>query len=248
MGSGHAKKPTPRTSLEITRRDIPRGALWHTLERDQFDEKFFDPDYWSRAGGDQLADGGRGNTMIVPGPDKRWVLRHYRRGGWAAPLLGDLYWYTGEARTRAAREFAILCDLWRDGLPVPCPVAARYRRSGVYYRADLLTELIDHATAWSRLLLEGRGRDSQFAAVGAAIRMLHDHDVYHADLNAHNILVDRDERVSFVDFDRARRRSAGAWRDKNLLRLERSLIKIGEGRADVYSVSHWRALVTAYHA
>jgi tRNA A-37 threonylcarbamoyl transferase component Bud32 len=96
-------------------------------------------------------------------------------------------------------------------------------------------------------LLDGRGDEAQFAAVGAAVRLLHTYDVYHADLNTHNILIGYDGRVYFVDFDRARRRSSGAWRDKNLVRLERSLNKIAAGRTSVYSPSQWRALVTAYH-
>ncbi|HVF34656.1 MAG TPA: lipopolysaccharide kinase InaA family protein, partial [Candidatus Saccharimonadia bacterium] len=63
---------------------------------------------------------------------------------------------------------------------------------------------------------------------GDTIRRFHDAGVWHADLNAHNVL--RDEAGAFwlLDFDRGwlappRER----WRRANLARLERSLRKVG---------------------
>jgi Ser/Thr protein kinase RdoA (MazF antagonist) len=55
---------------------------------------------------------------------------------------------------------------------------------------------------------------------------LHEYGVWHADLNAHNILVAGGAGVSLIDFDRARRRAAGSWREANLERLHRSLDKV----------------------
>ncbi len=67
-------------------------------------------------------------------------LRHYRRGGLMARLADDLYLWTGEERTRAFREWRLLRQLREWQLPVPRPIAAGYRRHGLAYRADLLTE------------------------------------------------------------------------------------------------------------
>ncbi len=75
-----------------------------------------------------------------------WVLRHYRRGGMIANVLGDRYLWTGAGRTRGFAEFRLLAALRARGLPVPTPVAARYRRKGVHYRADLITRRIGNAT------------------------------------------------------------------------------------------------------
>ena len=62
--------------------------------------------------------------------------------GWP-PLSGDRYLWRGEALTRSFVEWHLLYVMHRAGLPVPLPIAARYRRSGRYsYSADLLTEQI----------------------------------------------------------------------------------------------------------
>ena len=51
----------------------------------------------------------------------------------------------------------------------------------------------------------------------------------HADLNAHNILLDAAGNPWLIDFDRSRRRADGSWRQSNLDRLARSLAKLSGG-------------------
>ena len=67
------------------------------------------------------------------------MLRHYRRGGAVARLSGDAYLWTGAGRTRSFAEWRLLRQLRRWDLPVPRPIAARYVRQGLAYRADLIT-------------------------------------------------------------------------------------------------------------
>jgi 3-deoxy-D-manno-octulosonic acid kinase len=67
--------------------------------------------------------------------------------------------------------------------------------------------------------------------------------VFHADLNAHNVLLDAADRVWLVDFDRGELRARGAWTHANLARLERSLVKVSAGR---YRAEHWAALLEGY--
>ena len=57
-----------------------------------------------------------------------------------AKVSRDRYWWRGEFATRAFREWQLLYHLHRAGLPVPTPVAARYRRHGLMYTADILTD------------------------------------------------------------------------------------------------------------
>ena len=72
-------------------------------------------------------------------------------------------------------------------------------------------------------------RDADWQAIGRCLRRFHDAGVHHADLNAHNVLLDGADRPWVVDFDRGRRREPGGWRDRALQRLGRSLAKVSGG-------------------
>ena len=120
---------------------IACGAMLYDASRvDQPGSDAFERDRWRARGVLEEVAGGRGTVAFIHDTDRRWVLRHYRRGGFVARLLDDTYLYTGAARTRAYAEFRLLRRLREWKLPVPVPVAARYQRAGPMYRADLLTE------------------------------------------------------------------------------------------------------------
>ena len=105
--------------------------------------------WWSRRGELRAAPEGRGSALFIEADGRRLVLRHYRRGGWMARLMGDRYLWRGEALTRSFVEWHLLYVMRRAGLPVPVPIAARYRRIGRYsYTADLLTEQIPALARW----------------------------------------------------------------------------------------------------
>ncbi len=211
------------------------------------DEALFDPDFWSARGELTAVAGGRGAAWFV-GPDSNpWVLRHYRRGGLAARISRDRYFWTGEDRVRAFAEWRQLHYLAQRGLSVPKPVAAFYRRSGWTYRCDLITQRIARTQALSAALASAALEERAWRAIGAAIARLHRHGVDHADLNAHNILLDENAAVSVVDFDRGRLRAPGAWAAGNLARLERSLTKIAAGLPpDRFTPDSWQQLMTGY--
>ncbi|HEY0800004.1 MAG TPA: lipopolysaccharide kinase InaA family protein, partial [Steroidobacteraceae bacterium] len=110
--------------------------------------------------------------------------RRFYRTAIRGPLL-----VAGEARVRAFAEWRLLKYLSERGLRVPKPVAAGYRRAGLSYRCDLITERIAGAQRLSAALELGALAQSTWQAVGTAIAGLHAHGVDHADLNAHNILL-----------------------------------------------------------
>lgn len=207
---------------------------------------WFDPAYW-RAHGALVGEAhGRGTVWFVHHEGGDWVLRHYRRGGMLGPWLGDRYLWLGFKRTRAAREWQLLAVLRERGLPVPRPVAARVRRSGLCYRADLLTERIPDARPLSALLTQGPLAPARWRAIGACLRRFHAAGAYHADLNAHNILL-AGEQVYLVDFDRGRLRAPGSWQVANLARLQRSLGKLARTRTPFhYDATCWSALLAGY--
>jgi 3-deoxy-D-manno-octulosonic acid kinase len=187
----------------------------------------FDPAHhgqWARP----VQAGGRGAAWFVSGDFGEAVLRHYRRGGLAARLSRDFYIWRGAGATRGVAEFRLLASLHAQGLPVPAPLAAAYWRRGLGYRAAILVERIPGVRALAEWL--GATADAApWEAVGAMLARFHAAGVHHADLNAHNILVDAEGRPWLIDFDRGRRRAPGAWRQGNLRRLARSLAKLSPG-------------------
>jgi 3-deoxy-D-manno-octulosonic acid kinase len=207
-----------------------RGAMLYDASRcDQPDERIFALGHWRAGGALQESAGGRGTVAFIHDGERRWVLRHFRRGGFVARLLGDRYLWTGANRTRAFREWRLLRDLRAAGLPVPAPVAARYERDGLFYRADLVTAELPTRRTLAQALSDGALDSATWRAVGACIGRLHAHGAYHADLNAHNLLLGEDGTVYVLDFDRGRRRSRGGWEQAVLERLQRSLCKVTAG-------------------
>ena len=212
-------------------------------------ESLFDPEYWRARGELNLVTGGRGSAWFIASGKRQWVLRHYRRGGFIARFSRDTYVWAGEGRVRSFAEWRMLERLSQRALPVPKPVAARYRRAGLCYRCDLITERIVGAEPLSAMLGLGAVSESMWHAVGTAVAQLHRAGVDHADLNAHNILLDVKGVVSVIDFDRGRLRAPGAWSSRNLQRLQRSLVKIsGTMPPGRYSPRTWEWFMAGYGA
>lgn len=216
----------------------------------QPDASWFDPQHWRAQ--DKLRDqarGGRGSVVFVDTAAGVCALRHYHRGGMVAPILGDRYLWTGRERTRGFAEFRLLAELRRRGLPVPPPVAARYRhRGGIYYTADLLTRRIEHTRTLAELITAGELDSDMAGRVGALIARFHAQGVDHADLNAHNLLIGPNG-LWLVDFDRGRIRALqGEWGLENLRRLRRSMLKLGACGRDEAKLDQkiWAPLMSAY--
>ncbi|HEX7061636.1 MAG TPA: 3-deoxy-D-manno-octulosonic acid kinase, partial [Woeseiaceae bacterium] len=152
----------------------------------------------------------------------------------------------GEAHVRSFAEWRLLARLRELGLPVPRPCAARYRRHGACYSADLLTvRMPDIEPLSSRI---ARATDpALWRTVGRGLRRFHDAGVYHADLNAYNVQLDAEGGIVLLDFDRGEIRTPGAWQHANLARLERSLYKLkGLDPALEFTRADWASLLAAY--
>jgi 3-deoxy-D-manno-octulosonic acid kinase len=209
--------------------------------------EWFDPGHWRARGALLGQRAGRGAALLFEHQGRRYVLRHYRRGGLPALLNHDSYLWLGEARTRPFAEQRQLLLLEAAGLPVPRVVAARYVRQGLAYRADLITEYLPDTDTLAERLAAGDVGLATWAAIGRCIRNFHEHGLCHADLNAHNILLRGEEQVFLLDFDRARRRRPGLWRDANLARLRRSLDALEDGRAQRrFDDTQWQCLLAAW--
>ena len=195
----------------------------------QFSPDWFAPDTLSHANAcERVAQGGRVPALFFTQGDDSFVLKRYHRGGWLGRCVRNTYCYAGEAAVRSFHEWRLLAELQRLSLPAPAPCAARYRRQGMCYTADLITLRL-HAQPLSQVLIRERLLASRWRALGAVLRRFHDAGVYHADLNAHNILIGDGEHDFFVvDFDKARIIAAAKVSrfTGNLKRLRRSLLKL----------------------
>ncbi len=170
---------------------------------------------------------GRGTTWFFQYRQQNLVLRHYRRGGFIAKLLRDYYVYTGLSLTRAYREWHLLDDLAQKGLPVPQPYAFHIYKHKLFYQADIITREINNSMPLSQRLQQQALAPQLWQSIGKTITEFHAHDIYHADLNAHNILLDENDKVWLIDFDRGCfKPMTAARRNKNLNRLLRSLEKL----------------------
>lgn len=188
------------------------------------------------------AVGGRGAAWMLKRGKDEWVLRHYRRGGVPGRFVRDRYLWVGLDASRPWREWRLLDSLYKEGMPVPQPVAARVQRAGLVYGGDLITRRIPATRSLAERL--GSGGDIPWSAVGRCLRRFHDAGVCHADLNAHNILLDQAGKPFLIDFDRGTRRGAGPWKQGNLSRLRRSLDKLtGES---AFNLKAWGALLEGY--
>jgi len=213
----------------------------------QVDDGFFDPERWAEQHLLLREAPGRGTTVFVQHGEAVLALRHYHRGGVPARLSRDRYLWTGLARSRPWREWHLLLELQRRGLPVPRPVAVRICRDGPTYCGDIITEVVN-ASPLADWLGKKRLPSQLLASLGACIRRFHDEGVFHADLNARNILLDDDGKVTLIDFDRGElRRPAERWRRANLERLKRSLEKFRRVQKHfAFDDEDWKALLRGY--
>jgi 3-deoxy-D-manno-octulosonic acid kinase len=228
--------------------DTVGAIVFDTAAVPDIDHAWFDPRYWQQDGRLLGHGGGRGAVAYLDTPAGACVLRHYHRGGMVAAVLGDRYLWTGRDTSRGFAEFRLLATLAGRGLPVPAPLAARYCRSGLYYRADLLTRRIDGAVTLAECLRAGHVGADRAREVGALVARFHREGVWHADLNAHNVLIG-DDGLYLIDFDRGQLRApAHGWQQSNLLRLRRSLLKLGAAGDgdDAFERGLWAPLMQGY--
>jgi 3-deoxy-D-manno-octulosonic acid kinase len=238
-----------REDMRLERIATETGAILYDPSRlDHPTPVDFDPAALAEAGRVTATATGRGSAWFIAAPHPgggATVLRHYRRGGWIARWVADRYLWRGEEATRAFRELRLLAAIEALGLPAARPVAARYLRSGLGYRADLLTVAIAGAEPLAARLEAGLA-PAEWRRIGATIRAFHDAGVCHADLNARNVLLDAGGAVHLIDFDRGSLAAPGPWCEANLARLRRSLLKLRGSGSDEADPAGWSELVAGY--
>lgn len=227
--------------MTITQRRQGRFRLLGRAEAGELSNDWFDPGAWPSA---TPTPGGRGGGWFLSDADRHWVLRHYHRGGFIGRVISDVYLPPIRHDYRPFAEWHLTNQLHEGGLPVPRPIAARVEHLGLCYRADLITERIEHARSLAEVL-EGAVDEGVWEAVGSMLRRFHRVGLDHADLNAHNILLTA-QQPYLIDFDRSRLRAPGSWTGPNLDRLKRSLDKVTPEAQHEAMEQGWRRLCRAY--
>ncbi|GEA51308.1 3-deoxy-D-manno-octulosonic acid kinase [Vibrio inusitatus NBRC 102082] len=210
-------------------------------------EMCFEAPYWLVQNKVVGSAKGRGTTWFVQLEGLQGALRHYRRGGLFGKLIKDQYWFSGWENTRSFQEFALLRHLREKGVNVPRPIAARAKKLGPFYIADLLSERIPNAQDLvAKLQNTSLSRDI-YRAIGQQIKQLHQAQVNHTDLNIHNILLDEDNTVWIIDFDKCAQQKGDDWKDSNLARLKRSFLKEVERFGIHWNEDEWEYLLGGYN-
>jgi len=176
------------------------------------------------------------------------VLKHYHRGGMVAALMGDRYLGYIAENTRSFREWCLLKILQRYHLPAPVPVLASFSKASLFsYRADLITLEIANSVPLADYLFTSTLPAERWQQLGQVLARFHEKNVYHADLNARNILLD-DQQFYLIDFDKGRVRvMSEGWKTLNLVRLQRSLNKFRAAYPEMnYSQQNWQQLLPGY--
>ena len=214
---------------------------------------FFEAAYWQRQNRILGSAQGRGTTWFLRTDDLFGVnsaLRHYYRGGLWGKINRDRYPFTSLQDTRSFAEFHLLNRLHQAGLPVPKPIGARVEKLAFNsYRADILTEKIENAQDLTAFLQQTTLSEEGWRQIGQLIRRLHDLQICHTDLNAHNILVqqtDEQQKYWLLDFDKCGQKSGSFWKQENLNRLQRSFLK-EVGRMNIrFNPQDWQNLSEGY--
>jgi len=208
---------------------------------------WLEPEFWGEDAR-TVATGGRGGAWYISGDGGEFVLRRYLRGGLVARLSRASYVFTGFNNTRPLREFRLLQRLRALALPVPEPVAALARRTGLlFWRGAILLCRIPGA----RPLPESPAlaEDVLWFRVGELVRRFHDVGLDHADLNCDNILEAGNE-LWLIDFDRCRLRPGSIpqanWKHANLRRLRRSVAKRCRTLSPARQEELWQQLLRGY--
>lgn len=180
------------------------------------------------------------------------VLKHYFRGGLVASLLKDRYPGLNIENSRAFKECRLLIEMYKLGLPVPQAVAAHVKKGIFFYQADLITRELEQAETLADVLSNVSISNQQWQKIGRCLKLFHHNNVYHADLNARNILlagsIAATGDIYLIDFDNSGfRADKKSWKMQNMARLKRSLLKFKRIEMEFYfDDENWENLLLGY--
>ncbi len=131
------------------------------------------------------------------------VIKSYMRGGFVRHFLKSRYVKFGKPRSRL--EFEALSELRLLGISAPEPLAYAYRGFPLY-RAWLITREVESACTLAELGCRDISRATDvMGKVIEQIKKLVACGFIHVDLHPGNVLVDSNDDIFIIDFDKGRR-------------------------------------------
>lgn len=172
--------------------------------------------------------GGRCSTILYHingvGPV---VIKQYLRGGFIRHLFKQAHLRIG--KTRSQQEYEFLQRVRAFGINAPEPVA--HAHTGILvYKAWLITKEIEQPVSLAYLSVTDESRARQImGSVRGQVCALIEHNILHVDLHPGNVIVNSENQVFLVDFDKGRRFSGSKHklRERYLKRWKRAVIKHG---------------------
>ncbi len=203
--------------------------------------------YWQGKSEYEPVFGGRGGSIKISINGQTAILRQYLRGGKVSSLSKDRYLWSGIKRTRPWREWDIMRCAIDAGMPVPQPLGICVSRSGLLYRAAIITACLENSETLAEHLMKGVLDQESWYRLGQLLRRFQEHGFRHADLNANNLMIDQQGQFFIIDFDKARKmKNLEDWQWSTLHRLQRSLEKINRVHTLHYRLTDWQTLMDGY--
>jgi 3-deoxy-D-manno-octulosonic acid kinase len=148
--------------------------------------------------------GGRTSIKTLSFRDKRLlIIKEYFRGGWLRHLNKKYYLRLG--KTRSQLEFEALQLAREAGVNCPEPLAFVFCGK-LFYRNWLLLRKINNSQTLSEIAITDPKRAQEIMPkLVIELQKLIDAKILHVDLHPGNVLLDEQNSVYLIDFDKARR-------------------------------------------
>ena len=212
----------------------------------------------NHANGSELTGSYQGRTscktlLMESLGNESFVVREYWHGGMIGKVFRDFFW----DGMRPVRELSVCEAASRGGIKTTEIIAiVKDKIVGPLYKFRLVTkeitesidliELLLHSGESPRHLLSGEHRLLKqkrqiINKLAKAVNDMHDLGIYHADLHLKNILVQSDEggsvNVYIIDLDKSKQYEKISFqrRMKNIMRLDRSVVKLGRKNQELFS-------------
>lgn len=145
--------------------------------------------------------GGRTSITVVRLEDiGSVVIKYYRRGGAIRYLIKQRYLKCG--KTRCQIEYELLQKVRSLGINAPEPIAFAYR-GRLLYQCWLVTREIKHHQTLAQISRSNEERTHiVMKEVIKQVSMLIKNKILHADLHPGNVIVDNQNQVYLLDFDK----------------------------------------------